>query len=73
MILTQTVEWVPVGERLPDRSAIFQTADKFGKVILLGFSEKRQKWFGIVSNLDFSAAVTHWALPLRHPNDLHSY
>lgn len=69
MNLTQTVEWVPVGERLPKEDGKYILAWNVWNMWLEGrFLD------GMFTDADFHPyppdRITHWALPLKHPNEL---
>lgn len=75
MNLTQQVTWVPVSERLPEFTGVYQAASKTGAVhsacVFLWIGDTKQ-W--VVQSGHFktnvTSAVTHWAEPLKHPTDL---
>lgn len=67
MNLSQTVEWVPVGERLPSEWSvpILLASDSW-----VGIGGQMQKGEFHDLNLRTLFDITHWALPLKHPNEL---
>lgn len=70
MNLSQTVEWVPVGERLPESWTVpLMLATDYGSVFVGG--HRNDGDFHDL-NLHDLYQVTHWALPLKHPNQIES-
>lgn len=69
--LKQTVEWIPVEERLPMTSKNVLAAFSSGGVSPSRYSSNQGQFLSPMGErLPRSVTVTHWAEPLKHPNDL---
>ncbi len=66
MSLTGTYRWVPCSERLPEENRRVFVATANG--IFPAFNGPKH-WLSEKGN-PVSLEMTHWANPLRHPNDL---
>lgn len=71
MKLAQTVTWIPVEERLPDSDVNVFIATAIG-TRHVGYYNGKQWRNRPHSTVDtpIKSSVTHWAEPLKHPNDL---
>jgi hypothetical protein len=64
--LSQTVEWIPVTERLPEEYEAVQIAHAGG--VVMGLLLAHDRW---ADDCFFEVdGVTHWAQPLKHPDQL---
>lgn len=70
--LSQTVTWVPVSERLPEKDAFYPVVVRLPYPIHLHWADNQWcRWNAEAEEYEpYLETVLYWALPLKHPNEL---